>query len=230
MLKFVRNGGSDITVDAKARESGIRMETRPTAKIYQGTKNPPLHLLIGIIAVVIIGLVFIISKLTRTDQITAVVSAIAWQRSQVIEAYQPVEHSDWESSLPANATPENCNLQYRYDSDTPQQTATEECGEPYTIDTGTGIGQVVQDVSTMSMKTIVPTQLWIGSRWIQSLHLEKILAHIGRLSSFPAISVQGINQNGMKSPFQRLTNPLPIRPLMRTCICLPSQAARGYFL
>lgn len=139
------NCGSDITVGAKARESGIRIENQANSQDLSGHKKPFPYLLIGIIAVVIIGLVFIISKLTRTDQITAVVSAIAWQRSQVIEAYQPVEHSNWESSIPANATPENCNLQYRYDSDTPQQTATEECGEPYTIDTGTGIGQVVQD-------------------------------------------------------------------------------------
>ena len=76
---------------------------------------------------------------------TAVVSAVSWQRSQVIEEYQRVDRKGWEDAIPSNATLVSCALQYRYDSDTPRPIATEVCGEPYTIDTGTGLGQVVQD-------------------------------------------------------------------------------------
>jgi len=95
--------------------------------------------------VVLAGLVFLIINLTRTDQVTAVISAVSWQRSQVIEEYQRVERKSWEDAVPFNATLVSCELQYRYDSDTPRPIATEVCGEPYTIDTGTGLGQVVQD-------------------------------------------------------------------------------------
>jgi len=137
--------GSDITSDVKARESGEIIETRAA---NQNPPTPPKRIqpfLIVIIVVVLAGLVFLIINLTRTDQVTAVVSAVSWQRSQVIEEYQRVERKSWEDAIPSNATLVSCALQYRYDSDTPRPIATEVCGEPYTIDTGTGLGQVVQD-------------------------------------------------------------------------------------
>ncbi len=46
--------------------------------------------------------------------------------------------SDWESNIPSSADPYNCDLRHRYDSDTPQANSEEVCGEPYTVDTGTG--------------------------------------------------------------------------------------------
>ena len=137
--------GSDITSDAKARESGERIETRAANQDPPTPPKRPQPFLIVIILVVLAGLVFLIINLTRTDQVTAVVSAVSWQRSQVIEEYQRVECKSWEDAIPSNATLVSCALQYRYDSDTPQPIATEVCGEPYTIDTGTGLGQVVQD-------------------------------------------------------------------------------------
>jgi ribosomal protein L40E len=137
--------GSDITSGAKARESGERIETRAANQNPPTPPKRPQPFLIVIILVVLAGLVFLIINLTRTDQVTAVVSAVSWQRSQVIEEYQRVERKSWEDAIPSNATLVSCALQYRYDSDTPQPIATEVCGEPYTIDTGTGLGQVVQD-------------------------------------------------------------------------------------
>ena len=137
--------GSDITSGAKARESGERIETRAANQNPPTPPKRPQPFLIVIILVVLAGLVFLIINLTRTDQVTAVVSAVSWQRSQVIEEYQRVERKSWEDAIPSNATLVSCALQYRYDSDTPRPIATEVCGEPYTIDTGTGLGQVVQD-------------------------------------------------------------------------------------
>ena len=137
--------GGDLTIDAKVRESGATIETRANNQKSFAPQKRPQPFLIIILLVVIVGFVFLIRNLTRTDQVSAVVSAVSWQRSQVIEAYQRVERKGWEDAIPSGATLVSCELQYRYDSDASRPIATEVCGEPYTIDTGTGLGQVVQD-------------------------------------------------------------------------------------
>ena len=137
--------GSDITSGTKARESGEKIETGANNLQPPTQQKRPRLFLIVILLAVIAGFVFLIINLTRTNQVTAVVSAVSWQRSQMIEAHQRVERKGWEETIPASATLVGCELQYRYDSDTPHPIATEVCGEPYTIDTGTGLGQVVQD-------------------------------------------------------------------------------------
>jgi len=50
-----------------------------------------------------------------------------------------------EKRNPAGLSPYNCSLRYRYDSETEQPNSKEVCGEPYTVDTGTGVGRVQQD-------------------------------------------------------------------------------------
>ena len=140
--------GSDITMGAKVRQSGDVLEERETpTKIAQPqklSKGTLIGVILVVLVVCVLGGVFL-SKMTRTDQLNATVSATLWQRSVVIEAYQQVSDSDWAASIPPEAEILSCTQEYRYDSDTPQANSTEECGEPYTIDTGTGIGQVVQD-------------------------------------------------------------------------------------
>ena len=137
--------GGDLTIDAKVRESGATIETRANNQKSFAPQKRPQPFLIIILLVVIVGFVFLIRNLTRTDQVSAVVSAVSWQRSQVIEAYQRVERKGWEDAIPSGATLVSCELQYRYNSDASRPIATEVCGEPYTIDSGTGLGQVVQD-------------------------------------------------------------------------------------
>ena len=137
--------GGDLTIDAKVRESGATIETRANNQKSFAPQKRPQPFLIIILLVGIVGFVFLIRNLARTDQVSAVVSAVSWQRSQVIEAYQRVERKGWEDAIPSDATLVSCELQYRYDSDASRPIATEVCGEPYTIDTGTGLGQVVQD-------------------------------------------------------------------------------------
>lgn len=137
--------GGDLTIDAKVRESEATIETRANNQKSFAPPKRPQPFLIIILLVVIVGFVFLVRNLTRTDQVSAVVSAVSWQRRQVIEAYQRVERKGWEDAIPSGATLVSCELQYRYDSDASRPIATEVCGEPYTIDTGTGLGQVVQD-------------------------------------------------------------------------------------
>ena len=46
---------------------------------------------------------------------------------------------------PQQCADHDCQLRYRFDSDVPKANSEEVCGTAYTIDTGTGLGEVVQD-------------------------------------------------------------------------------------
>jgi hypothetical protein len=81
----------------------------------------------------------------KTDDITATVTGVQWQRSIVIEAYTTVTASDWLDEIPTDAEILGCSTRYRYTSNTPVINATEVCGEVYYEDTGTGAGEAVQD-------------------------------------------------------------------------------------
>lgn len=70
---------------------------------------------------------------------------VSWTRSLPILALTPVEHEDWLDQIPAEAEIGSCSMEYRYTSEELLAGAVEVCGSPYTVDTGTGLGQVVQD-------------------------------------------------------------------------------------
>ena len=58
---------------------------------------------------------------------------------------QDVTKEDWRDRIPAGARVGSCTQKHRRTQDSPTANATEVCGTPYTVDTGTGHGEVVQD-------------------------------------------------------------------------------------
>ena len=62
-----------------------------------------------------------------------------------MEALAPVEREAWRDEIPSDAEVGACSQDHRYTSDTQESNSTEVCGTPYTVDTGTGLGEVVQD-------------------------------------------------------------------------------------
>ena len=70
---------------------------------------------------------------------------VAWERSIAIEALGPVERQDWADDLPSDAGDVSCREALRGTSDSPEPGAIEVCGTPYTLDSGSGFGEVVQD-------------------------------------------------------------------------------------
>ena len=82
---------------------------------------------------------------TRTQEKTASVQQVAWERSVAIEALGPVEREDWADALPSDAEDVSCREARRGTSDSPEPGAIEVCGTPYTLDSGSGFGEVVQD-------------------------------------------------------------------------------------
>lgn len=146
--------GGDLSVGATSRPSGEVIEPyqlggAPGSERHARAQAPktgkaPIILILVLLAVCVFGLFLLISML-RTDKITATVSSTRWERAVIVEYYQLTRDSDWAANIPLDATIRDCSLKYHYDSDEPAENSEEVCGEPYTVDTGTGVGQVVQD-------------------------------------------------------------------------------------
>lgn len=147
--------GGDLSWDGKERESGQRVRTLseaqtgqppvPQAPEQKAKRKTPTAAIIIVSLALIVGCVVLLVMLLSTDDITATVSDVGWERTVAIEAYTTVTDSAWWDEVPENAEVTTCSTIYRYTSDEPQVNATEVCGEPYVVDTGTGVGEVVQD-------------------------------------------------------------------------------------
>jgi ribosomal protein L40E/flagellar basal body-associated protein FliL len=81
----------------------------------------------------------------RTKDIKGTVTAVGWERSVPVIALLPMKYENWHDQIPQDAAIENCRQEERRVVEEPVPNATEECGTPYTVDTGTGYGEVVQD-------------------------------------------------------------------------------------
>lgn len=107
----------------------------------------------GLPSVIIIGAVVACIALAgiawaifgRTEETTATVSDVNWSRSIPIEMLGEVEAEDWLDQIPAEAEVQSCEDTFRTTQSEPAPGAVEVCGTPYTIDEGSGYGEVVQD-------------------------------------------------------------------------------------
>jgi ribosomal protein L40E len=102
-----------------------------------------LAIVVGVLVMALIAL-FIFFSL-RTNTVVGTVREARWTRTLPVEALAPVQREAWWDELPAGAEAEACHAEVRRIQDSPAPNAREVCGTPYTLDTGTGIGKVVQD-------------------------------------------------------------------------------------
>lgn len=143
--------GSDISIDAHTRNSGEKIEGRSEEPSIQAPIQPKkmskgtLIFLVLIAVVFCIASIMFLSNLMSREAINATVTSASWERSIEVLAFTTIQRRGWLDEIPANGAVVNCTSEYRYTSDAPVANATEVCGEPYTIDTGTGVGKVVQD-------------------------------------------------------------------------------------
>lgn len=91
------------------------------------------------------AMIFFFVMLTRTSDVDVQVVEARWERTIAVEGLAPVERQAWRDQLPAGVTVLGCREEVRYTQDEPAPGAIEVCGTPYTVDTGTGMGEVVQD-------------------------------------------------------------------------------------
>lgn len=122
----------------------------PTVAQREETPPPPAAkksrwpLIIGAVLLLLCcaGIIFFT---TSTSEATGEVVETSWSRTITIEAFGPVSQSGWQDEIPAGAAINSCEDRYRRTQSNPAPNAERVCGTPYTIDTGTGLGEVVQD-------------------------------------------------------------------------------------
>jgi hypothetical protein len=120
---------------------------KPIAIPAKSNKAPVWLLVAGIV----LGMICIASVITfivmsnRTNDVIGIVSDMRWQYSIEILEKQPVQKNAWSEDVPVEAQDVSCREEYKETSSNPAPNATEVCGTPYTIDTGSGAGKVVQD-------------------------------------------------------------------------------------
>jgi len=100
---------------------------------------------VAIALLVVIGLIWLVVSMFRTSDTIGTAVDARWERSIAIMGQVPVSRSAWYDQVPGGAADVSCSPRVRSTSDEPQPGAQEVCGTPYTVDTGTGMGRVVQD-------------------------------------------------------------------------------------
>jgi len=126
----------------------VTRKDKPAASKPAAPKKPSIWLIVGgvILALACIGslIAFIVAS-NKTEDVTASVVDKSWQLSIDIMEKRPVQKEAWEDALPSDAEDVSCREEYNETSNVPVPNATEECGTPYMVDTGSGAGKVVQD-------------------------------------------------------------------------------------
>ena len=104
-----------------------------------------IAIVVGLVILCIIGFC-LMSTLRTSDQVGSVQST-QWERVIAIQALREVRREDWQKDIPTSAQIGSCDkkLYTTQSQPEPGEESVEVCGTPYTKDTGTGIGEVVQD-------------------------------------------------------------------------------------
>ena len=139
--------GASMSQPPEQTPTVLPASLRSSSPAITAKKRSPLMVvgLIGLLCFLGVACIALITFLTRTSEVTGTVSALQWKLSINIEQLQPVTHSDWRESIPANVSIGSCQQKLNRVQDYPEGNYQEVCGTPYTVDTGTGVGEVVQD-------------------------------------------------------------------------------------
>lgn len=118
---------------------------KPKVKRAAGMSKTARFVLFGILGLVVIACIAIIVLSSRTEEVVGEVQGVSWEYAIAIEALTPVEDQDWRGNVPDDAEIVSCREEVRRTQPNPAPNSVEVCGTPYTVDTGTGVGEVVQD-------------------------------------------------------------------------------------
>ncbi|HEY60489.1 MAG TPA: hypothetical protein G4N92_07400 [Anaerolineae bacterium] len=126
------------------KKLGYTKSPVPSAKRARlGSGTAILFVIVSL--VIAVGLFFLLRGVFSRSDLDGLVHNVHWERSLVIEQLSLVQDADWFDDIPEDASLLGCELEYRYTSDEPAENSVEVCGTPYTVDTGDGLGDVVQD-------------------------------------------------------------------------------------
>jgi DNA-directed RNA polymerase subunit RPC12/RpoP len=117
----------------------------PSTPSKQASSKGIPAVLIVILVLCCVGAAVVAYLYNRTDEVVGQVEAVEWELRVDIEELGPVSHDDWLDEIPSNADVGVCTEKPHHTQSNPAPGAVEVCGTPYTVDTGTGIGEVVQE-------------------------------------------------------------------------------------
>jgi ribosomal protein L40E len=92
----------------------------------------------------------------QTEETIGRVQAVSWTREVVVEELLPVSDEGWREEIPAEAIIGVCTEKVHHRETRPTGQTREVCGTPYTVDQGSGYGEVVQDCETEQITEEVP--------------------------------------------------------------------------
>jgi hypothetical protein len=117
--------------------------TEQAAAAKPGCSRWMIALGVGVLALIII----LIVMLTRTSDVVGKVQAVAWTRAVPILEMRDVSEEAWRDQVPADGRLGSCQERAYGLQDNPPSSGRYEtvCGTPYTVDTGSGFGEVKQD-------------------------------------------------------------------------------------
>lgn len=131
----------------RCRSCGAGLAAQPAAPARPATRagrGLGLAVALGALAC-LLGAGALIFLSSRSQALEGSVRSVEWTREVEVEAYVPVEGEAWRDEIPEGAALGGCVEAQRATVDEPVPGALEVCGTPYTVDTGSGYGEVVQD-------------------------------------------------------------------------------------
>jgi ribosomal protein L40E len=123
----------------------VKLEGPAASQAPTGKAVPRLLGILGIGVLLLCAAVYFL--FFRTSEIRGEVVASRWERSVAIEAFGPVEREGWLDAIPVEAEVLSCSERVSSTQDQPPASGAynEVCGTPYTVDSGNGFAEVVQD-------------------------------------------------------------------------------------
>ncbi len=123
---------------------------QPEAPPTKQSRANTLGIVIGVALLLLIcaGCITFFVLSNRTEDTTGQIQACEWTREIAIEQLVPVSYEAWRDEIPAGANIGRCTEKVHHTESRPTGQTREVCGTPYTVDTGSGYGEVVQDCET----------------------------------------------------------------------------------
>ncbi len=128
---------------APAKPSAKEAPKAGDIKKRKGGLPVPIIVIGVVLCIAVAGIFYFIFG--RTEETIATVESVSWTRSVPIEVLGEVESEAWWDEVPEGSEVITCQEEYRYSQDEPAPNSVEVCGTPYTVDQGSGYGEVVQD-------------------------------------------------------------------------------------
>ena len=149
-IKCPRCGTENPDTAKSCSSCGSSLAQEPevaVAKPISPAGKMPIWMIVAIVAVVVVcgGVVLITFLSNRTKDTTGVIENVRWERVIPIEALVAVQYETWQDQIPQGAEVGACREEIRSVESEPVPNSVEVCGTPYTVDTGSGYGEVVQD-------------------------------------------------------------------------------------